>query len=58
MDHNVRNIYLLYLGLRVTVDELPIEESLDEETLWYKGHIIELNFLHEFFKKEKIKGYK
>lgn len=50
MDHNVRNIYLLYLGLRARVEDLPKYDELEEETLWYKGHIIEIKHLQQFIK--------
>lgn len=51
MDHNVRNIYLLYLGLRAKIEELPQYDKLEEETLWYKGYVIELNYLHDFLER-------
>lgn len=51
MDKRVRDIYLIYLGLNETVEVL--NDGQKHEFLWYKGNIIELNYVNQFLKDLK-----
>jgi len=55
MNNNITNTYLLYLGLGARIDELPKYSELEEETLWFKGYIIELSPLYDFLHLRIVK---
>ena len=62
MGEPIRDIYLLYIGLKESIESVSSVSSSnksfilfkdEEEVLWYKGNIIELHSIAELLEEIK-----